>query len=288
MNNKITFNNIINKLNNFWHKNLCIILQPIDTEVGAATFHPITFINAINSKKINAAYTQISKRPSDLRHTSISNRSILFHQYQVIMKPSPKNIQELYIESLRTIGIKKNNDLKFIEDNWQSPTLGANGIGWEVRLNGTEITQFTYFQQMGDKECSPIMVEIAYGLERIAMHIQKKKKINDIIYEKINNKIIKYSDIYSNYEKDFSKYISEDIEKSKLIKEFNEIENECIKLINKNNICIAYEKIIKLSNIFNLIECKNTLDLKKRYDYISKIRSLAKNVAEKIKNEKNI
>ncbi|HIH2762123.1 MAG TPA: glycine--tRNA ligase subunit alpha [Candidatus Azoamicus sp.] len=148
---KIYFNNIITKLNNFWKKNDCIILQPIDKEVGAATYHPTTFINAINNKKWNAAYTQISKRPSDIQNNKLSNKSIIFHQYQVIMKPSPKNIKDLYLNSLKYIGINIDiNEIKFIEDNWKSPSLGAFGIGWEIRLNGIEVTQFTYFQQMGE------------------------------------------------------------------------------------------------------------------------------------------
>ena len=171
------FNNIINTLNKFWKKNGCIILQPIDREVGAATYHPTTFINAINNKKWNAAYTQISKRPSDMQNNILSNKSIIFHQYQVIMKPSPKNIKNLYLTSLEEIGINtKLNEIKFIEDNWKSPSLGAFGIGWEIRLNGIEVTQFTYFQQMGSIDCNQIMVEIAYGLERLTMHVQKKKK----------------------------------------------------------------------------------------------------------------
>lgn len=278
----ITFNEIIEILNTFWKKQSCVILQPIDQEVGAATFHPMTFINAINKKKFNAAYTQISKRPSDIRHNSFSNRSIIFHQYQVIMKPSPINIQDLYLESLNKIGINiKNNEINFIEDNWQSPSLGAQGVGWEVRLNGTEITQFTYFQQMGDTECFPIMIEIAYGLERLAMHIQKINKIPDILFDKD----IQYSNIYSQYEFELSKYIKEEITTSDLITNFKKLEKDCINLIKKNLPLIAYEHIIKLSHIFNLIDSKIYITVAERHEYISKIRQLSKNIAEKIKNE---
>lgn len=282
----ITFNNIIEKLNIFWKKNACIILQPIDQEVGAATFHPMTFINAINKKNFNGAYTQISKRPIDIRHTRLSNRSIIFHQYQVVMKPAPRNIQDLYLDSLKAIGIKKHNEINFIEDNWQSPSLGAYGVGWEVRLNGTEITQFTYFQQMGDTECNPVMIEIAYGLERIAMHIQKKNSIQDIILDIIKKNKITYSDMFSTYESEMSTYIKEGLNLNKLINYFNENENECEILITKNMPIIAYEKIIKLSHTFNLIEASQYISITQKYDYISRIRLLAKKVAEIIKNEK--
>lgn len=287
-NNFFTFNEIIDKLNKFWSKNSCIILQPVDQEVGAATFHPMTFINSINNKIFNAAYTQISRRPTDIRHTSISNRNVFFHQYQVIMKPSPKNIQDLYLKSLNIIGINtKKNDITFIEDNWQSPSLGANGVGWEVRLNGTEITQFTYFQQMGDIECNPIMVEIAYGLERLAMKIQHIDKIPDIILFKNNKSKIKYADIFLQYEKELTNYIKNEINTTFLKKNFTQLEDECKNLIDKNLPRIAYEKIITLSHTFNLIDANQILAITERYNYITRIRNLSKNVAEKIKNEKN-
>lgn len=281
----ITFNEIIARFNKFWQNQSCTLLQPIDQEVGAATFHPMTFINAINKKPFNAAYTQISKRPSDIRHTSTSNRSIMFHQYQVIMKPSPTNIQELYLNSLEYIGInKKINEINFIEDNWQSPSLGAHGIGWEVRLNGTEITQFTYFQQMGDAECKPIMVEIAYGLERIAMHVQSKIKIHDIILD-IKKKHIKYSDIFLNYETELSKYIENELKINDLLTSFNKIELDCKKLIEHNLPLIAYDHVIKLSHIFNLIDAKTYISITERHTYISRIRTLSKKIADSIKND---
>lgn len=283
----ITFNKIIDKLNKFWEKHSCIILQPIDQEVGAATFHPMTFINALTNKSFNAAYTQISRRPADIRHTDISNRSILFHQYQVIMKPSPLKIQDLYMQSLECIGINtKKNEINFIEDNWQSPSLGANGIGWEVRLNGTEITQFTYFQQMGNVECNPIMVEIAYGLERLALHLQKIINIQDIILFSYKNKKVKYSDIFLKYEKEMNKYIKEEIKPNKLKKKILELELECKDLVEKNLPRIAYEKLIRLSHLFNLMEANKYIPITERYDYIEKMKNLSKKIAEKIKNEK--
>lgn len=275
------------RLNKFWQNQSCVLLQPIDQEVGAATFHPMTFINALTAKPFNAAYTQISKRPSDARHTPTSNRSIMFHQYQVIMKPSPINIQELYLNSLEYIGInRKTNEINFIEDNWQSPSLGASGIGWEIRLNGTEIAQFTYFQQMGDTECNPIMVEIAYGLERIAMHIQSKKKIHDIIFDG-KKKHTKYFDIFFKYENELSKYITTELKISDLIRNFKKIEKECERLIISNLPRIAYDQIIKLSHIFNLIEANTYISSTDRYTYISRIRTLSKKIAEYIKNEKH-
>lgn len=283
----ITFNKIIEKLNSFWKKKTCIIIQPVDQEVGAATFHPMTFINALTHQNFNAAYTQISRRPTDIRYTKFSNRSILFHQYQVIMKPSPLNIQELYMRSLEEIGIKiKKNEINFIEDNWKSPSLGANGIGWEVRLNGTEITQFTYFQQMGDLECSPIMVEIAYGLERLALHLQKIQNIEDIIFDSYKNKNIKYSEIFLKYEKEMNIYIKEEIDPIDLKRSFLNIEKECKKLIDKNLPRISYEKLIKLSHLFNLIDANKYIPITERFEYIEKMRFLSKKIAEKIKNEK--
>ncbi len=283
----MTFNKIIDKLNNFWKKNSCVIIQPLDQEVGAATFHPMTFINALTNQNFNAAYTQISRRPTDIRHTKFSNRSILFHQYQVIMKPSPLNIQKLYIDSLKEIGVKiKKNEINFIEDNWKSPSLGANGIGWEVRLNGTEITQFTYFQQMGDLECHPIMVEIAYGLERIALHLQKIQNIEEIILDFNKNKSIKYSDIFLKYEKEMNTYIQKEINSTELKEYFLNTEKECKNLINKNLPRISYEKLIKLSHLFNLIDANKYIPITERFEYIEKMRFLSKKIAEKIKNEK--
>lgn len=282
---KIYFNNLINKLNNFWRKNGCIILQPIDKEVGAATFHPTTFFNAINNKKWNAAYTQISKRPSDEQNNIVSNKSIIFHQYQVIMKPSPINIKNLYIKSLNEIGIDiKNNEIKFFEDNWKSPSLGAFGIGWEVRLNGMEITQFTYFQQMGSLECKPIMVEIAYGIERLTMHLQKTNNIANIIIDKIGKENIRYLDIYSKYQNELQKYFKK-VDIIDLKNKFNATEKLCENLISENFPLIAYDYIIELSNIFNIIESKICFASSERQNYISKLKFLTNKIAIKIKND---
>lgn len=283
---KIYFNKIIHKLNNFWKKHGCIILQPIDKEVGAATYHPTTFINAINNKKWNAAYTQISKRPSDVQNNTLSNKSIIFHQYQVIMKPSPKNIKDLYLTSLFEIGIDiEVNEIKFIEDNWKSPSLGAFGIGWEIRLNGIEVTQFTYFQQMGSIECNPIMVEIAYGLERLTMHLQKINNINNIIIDKNGKDIITYSDLYNKYQIELQTHIKT-LDLYYLKKKFVETEKMCENFISENLPLIAYDYVIELSNIFNIIESKICFMSTERQKYISKLKYLTNQIALKIKHDK--
>lgn len=287
MKNLKSFNKIINILNIFWKKHGCTLVQPIDEEVGAATFHPTTFINSITHKNWNVAYTQISKRPSDVRHNNLSNRSALFHQYQVIMKPSPQNIQKLYLDSLKLIGINiKNNDIKFIEDNWQSPSLGASGVGWEVRLNGIEITQFTYFQYIGNIECFPVMVELAYGLERLAMHVQKITNIDTIIFDINKKKKIKYSDIFQKYEKELNIYLSEELNIKYLTENFLELEKQCKKLLEKNLALKAYDYVIKLSHIFNLIDSKSFISVTERQNYILKIRYLANKIAKNIINKK--
>jgi len=282
----ISFNKIIHLLNDFWIKNGCVLVQPVDKEVGAATFHPITFVNAIINKKCNFVYTQLSKRPSDAKHNFLSNKSAMFHQYQVIMKPSPNDIQDLYIKSLNKIGVNtKKNEIKFVEDNWQSPSLGASGIGWEVRLNGVEITQFTYFQCMGNIECHPVMVELAYGLERISMHLQNINNIDDIIFATDKLKIITYSEIFKNYEKELNIYLSKELDMSYLIETFVKLENKCIDLVEKNLPLIAYDYVINLSHIFNLIDSNNFVAVAERQNYILKIKHLANKIAKKIKNE---
>jgi len=279
-----TFNNIINLLNSFWNESGCTILQPIDKIVGAATFHPATFINAINSKQYKASYTQTSRRPFDIRYSNYSNRLPLFHQYQVILKPSPSDIQELYLNSLKYIGIDLiKNDIRFVEDNWESPTLGAYGIGWEVWLNGMEITQFTYFQQMGGLNCYPIMIEIAYGLERICMYIQDTININELIFDINKSGTIKYKDLFLAYEKELSIYLSTEINTKKLFERFEYLEKECENILDKNLPLIAYDFMLDLSNIFNTLDARSCFALTERQIYILKIRSLSNKIAKKIK-----
>jgi glycyl-tRNA synthetase alpha chain len=282
-----TFNKIINDLNIFWNKNGCTIIQPTDHEVGAATFHPITFFYALNKKKCKFSYTQISKRPSDIINNPCSNKSIIFHQYQVIIKPSDENIKDLYMNSIKSLGIYDyENEIRFVEDNWKSPTLGASGIGWEVRLNGTEITQFTYFQKMGDLNCYPIMVELAYGIERLALYKQNLDNFKNIIIDQVEDRIIKFSDIRFNYEKELSFYIMNYTDTKRLFYDFNYFENECSSLIEKNLIYIAYERVIKLSHLFNIIDSKMLLSNIERQNFIFKIRNLSNKIAIKAQSAK--
>ena len=278
----LTFNEIINKLNKFWGKHGCIILQPLDMEIGAATFHPATFFNAVNKKEYKAAYTQICRRPSDNQYSEDSNRLPLFHQYQVIIKPSYQNIQKLYLNSLKELNIDLlNNDIKFIEDNWESPTLGAVGIGWEIWLNGIEITQFTYFQTMGGLDCKPIMVELAYGIERISMYSQNIFNINQIVFDKN----ILYKEIYQNYSNELNNHITNEENNNILLNDFQKSENECNNLIKKNFPMLAYDQVIKLSNIFNILDSKLILSTTERKNFILKIRTLSNCIAKKIKYE---
>lgn len=278
-----SFNSIINNLNSFWENNGCVILQPYDSEMGAGTFHPATFFNSFIGHKFRGAYTQMSKRPCDIKYNDNSNKSSIFHQYQVIIKPACKNIETLYLLSLKKIGINIiTNEIKFIEDNWKSPTLGASGIGWEVRLNGVEITQFTYFQHMGGIECAPVMVEITYGLERLALHLQNITDINKLIYNKTKFNTLKYGDLFSNYEKDYANYVSNNLNITFLLNEFNMLEKQCNYLLNKNLFFLAYDYIIKLSHIFNLIDSNICYGFIK-HDYISRIRYLVNKIAIKVK-----
>ncbi len=281
----LSFNFIIDRLNLFWRQHGCVLLQPFDSEVGAGTFHSSTFINALINDNCRAVYTQFSRRPFDIKSNRFSNKSPIFHQYQVILKPSIYNIQSLYIMSLKKIGIKTClNDLKFIEDNWKSPSLAASGIGWEVRLNGVEITQFTYFQQMGGLECTPVMVEIAYGLERLALHIQNISDINDIIFDINGSNIVRYGDIFKTYEQEYSRYLSEGFNLKELECDFNKIELKINMLLKQSLPFIAYDYLVKLAHIFNLIDsqvCYGFL----RQTYMSKTRALAIKIAKKIKNE---
>ncbi len=285
-NNIISFNNIIEKLNKFWLNVGCIILQPTDFEVGAATFHPATFINAVTSDYFRAAYVQLSRRPFDLRYSSFSNKNSIFHQYQVIIKPSINNIKNIYLESLKNIGINiKKNDIKFYEDNWKSPSLGASGIGWEVRLNGIEITQITYFQQMGSLYCNPVMLEIAYGLERLAMHIQNIFNLYDIIFDISENNYIKYSNVLKNYNEEYRKYLILEIDYNILIKDFDYYESKSLYFINKKYPFIAYDFLVKLNNIFNLIDSKNCYGFI-RQDYVFRMKNLSEKIAKLIRNDK--
>ena len=274
----VTFQDLIFNLQNFWSKQGCVVLQPYDLEMGAATFHPSTSLNSLGTKHYKSVYTQCCRRPSDGRYGENPKRLQQYYQMQVLIKPSPKNSQELYLKSLETVKINIfENDIKFIEDNWESPTLGAAGLGWEIQCNGAEISQFTYFQQMGGIECKPVSLELTYGLERIAMMLQN---VDSIFKIKWNNEGITYGELFLQNEKEFSKYNFEYINISILKSDFKNIENECIHLIEKKLLRPAYEKCIKASHVFNLLDARGALSVSERQSYILLIRGLTKKCCE--------
>ena len=272
--NFLSFQDIIMNLQSFWGKNGCIILQPYDMEVGAGTFHPATTLRSLGPKPWKAAYVQPSRRPTDGRYGENPNRLQHYYQYQVIIKPSPKNIKQLYLKSLSTIGIDvKNHDIRFVEDDWESPTLGAAGLGWEVWCDGMEITQFTYFQQMTGIECKPVPVEITYGLERLCMFVQEKNNVFDLDW---NNNGVKYKEVFFQAEKEFSAYNFEFANTDSLLKNFENTENECKSLLQKNLSLPAYDQCLKASHIFNLLDARGVIGVAERTGYITRIRELAK------------
>ena len=272
--NSLSFQEIILSLQKFWGKNGCVILQPYDIEVGAGTFHPATTLRSLGPKSWKAAYVQPSRRPTDGRYGENPNRLQHYYQYQVIIKPSPKNIKQLYLKSLAAIGIDvKNHDIRFVEDDWESPTLGAAGLGWEVWCDGMEITQFTYFQQMTGIECKPVPVEITYGLERICMFVQGKNNVFDLDW---NNEGVKYKEVFFQAEKEFSAYNFEFANTDTLLKNFENTENECKSLLEKKLSLPAYDQCLKASHIFNLLDARGVIGVAERTGYITRIRELAK------------
>ena len=272
--NFLSFQDIIMNLQKFWGKNGCVILQPYDIEVGAGTFHPATTLRSLGPKPWKAAYVQPSRRPTDGRYGENPNRLQHYYQYQVIIKPSPKNIKQLYLKSLATIGIDvKNHDIRFVEDDWESPTLGAAGLGWEVWCDGMEITQFTYFQQMTGMECKPVPVEITYGLERLCMFVQGKNNVFDLDW---NNEGVKYKEVFFQAEKEFSAYNFEFANTDTLLKNFDSTENECKSLLEKKLSLPAYDQCLKASHIFNLLDARGVIGVAERTGYITRIRELAK------------
>ena len=269
-----TFQDTIINLQKFWNKNGCVILQPYDMEVGAGTFHPATTLRSLGPKPWKAAYVQPSRRPTDGRYGENPNRLQHYYQYQVIIKPSPKNIKQLYLKSLATIGIDvKNHDIRFVEDDWESPTLGAAGLGWEVWCDGMEITQFTYFQQMTGMECKPVPVEITYGLERLCMFVQGKNNVFDLDW---NNEGVKYKEVFFQAEKEFSAYNFEFANTDALLKNFESLEKECKSLLEKKLSLPAYDQCLKASHIFNLLDARGVIGVAERTGYITRIRELAK------------
>jgi glycyl-tRNA synthetase alpha chain len=270
---KLSFQDIILKLQNYWATNGCVILQPYDMEVGAGTFHPATTLRALGGKDWNCAFVQPSRRPKDGRYGENPNRLQHYYQFQVILKPSPDNIQELYLDSLRELGIDPLlHDIRFVEDDWESPTLGAWGLGWEVWCDGMEVTQFTYFQQVGGIECNPVAGEITYGLERLAMYIQGVQNVYDLRF----NEKISYGDVFLENEREFSAYNLEYADTEQLLRQFNDAENECKSLIEKKLPLPAYDQCIKASHRFNLLDARGVIGVTERASYIGRVRTLAK------------
>ena len=273
----ITFQDLIFNLQKFWSKYGCVILQPYDIEVGAGTFHPATTLRSLGTDPWRAAYVQPSRRPSDGRYGNNPNRLQHYYQFQVIIKPSPSNIKKLYLDSLSVIGIDyKNHDIRFVEDDWESPTLGAAGLGWEVWCDGMEITQFTYFQQMAGFECKPVSVEITYGLERICMFTQKKKNVYDLVW---NNENIKYREVFYQSEKEFSAYNFEYANIEILFKMFDMFESEAKSLVEKKISLPAYDQCLKASHVFNVLDARGAISVAQRAEYIARIREITKSVA---------
>ena len=272
--NFFTFQDVVFNLQKYWSKYGCVILQPYDLEVGAGTFHPATTLRSLGPKPWKAAYVQPSRRPTDGRYGKNPNRLQHYYQFQVIIKPSPKNIKQVYLKSLSSIGIiAKDHDIRFVEDDWESPTLGAAGLGWEVWCDGMEITQFTYFQKMTGIECKPISVELTYGLERICMFVQQKKNIFDIDW---NSEGVKYKDVYFQSEKEFSAYNFDHANTDFLLKNFEMAESECKSLLEKKLSLPAYDQCLKASHIFNLLDSRGVISVAERTGYINRIRELAK------------
>ncbi|MSP52983.1 MAG: glycine--tRNA ligase subunit alpha [Gammaproteobacteria bacterium] len=279
--NSHTFQGMILTLQRYWAEQGCVIMQPYDMEMGAGTFHPATFLRAIGPEPWNAAYVQPCRRPTDGRYGENPNRAQHYYQFQVIMKPSPENIQELYLASLRALGIDPlTDDIRFVEDNWESPTLGAWGLGWEVWQNGMEVTQFTYFQQVGGLTCSPVSGEITYGLERLAMSIQNKNSIYDLVWAHTPQGTVTYGDVFLQNEKEMSAYNFEYANVELLLAQFNSFETEAQKLIELGLPLPAYEMMLKCSHTFNLLDARKAISVTERQRYILRVRALAKAVAE--------
>jgi len=273
-----SFQDTILNLQKYWSKHGCVILQPYDLEVGAGTFHPATTLRSLGDKPWKTAYVQPSRRPTDGRYGENPNRLQHYYQFQVLIKPSPKNIKKLYLNSLAAIGIKyQEHDIRFVEDDWESPTLGAAGLGWEVWCDGMEVTQFTYFQQMTGIECNPISVELTYGLERLCMFTQEKKNVFDLEW---NNDGVLYRDVFHQSEKEFSTYNFELANTENLFKIFDMTEKESKSLIDNKLSLPAYDQCLKASHIFNILDARGVISVAQRAEYIARIRDLAKGVGQ--------
>ena len=276
-----TFQGLILALQDFWARQGCAIVQPLDMEVGAGTFHPQTFLRSIGPEPMSSAYVQPCRRPTDGRYGENPNRLQQYYQFQVVLKPSPKNIQELYLKSLEEIGIDTSiHDVRFVEDNWESPTLGAWGLGWEIWLNGMEVTQFTYFQQVGGLECAPVTGEITYGLERIAMYVQGVESIYDLVWTDGPMGKVTYGDIFHQNEVEQSAYNFEHADVDALFVQFDQCEKDSQKLTAAGLALPGYEQVMKASHVFNLLDARHAISVTERQRYILRVRALSKAVAE--------
>lgn len=276
-----TFQELILRLQQFWAQQGCVVLQPLDMEVGAGTFHPATFLRAIGPERWNSAYVQPSRRPTDGRYGENPNRLQHYYQFQVVMKPSPDDFQELYLQSLNALGIDTlAHDVRFVEDNWESPTLGAWGLGWEVWLNGMEVSQFTYFQQAGGLECYPVTGEITYGLERLAMYVQGVDSVYDLIWAQGPHGPVTYGDVFHQNEVEQSTYNFEHADVPFLFNCFEQYERDAVKLVDNKLPLPAYEMVMKASHTFNLLDARHAISVTERQRYILRVRKLARAVAE--------
>jgi len=273
----LTFQSLVLQLNAFWDRQGCVLLQPYDMEVGAGTFHTATFLRAIGPEPWRAAYVQPSRRPKDGRYGENPNRLQHYYQYQVVLKPSPSDIQELYLDSLKGLGIDpREHDIRFVEDDWESPTLGAWGLGWEVWLDGMEVTQFTYFQEVGSLPCRPVLGEITYGLERLAMYLQGKESV----YELLWTPGVTYGDVYHQNEVEQSRYNFELANADLLFRHFSEYESEAKRLMQAQCVLPAYEMVMKCSHTFNLLDARGAISVTERAAYIGRVRALARDIAK--------
>jgi len=273
----LTFQQIILKLNQYWDRHGCVLLQPYDMEMGAGTFHTATFLRAIGPEPWNAAYVQPSRRPKDGRYGDNPNRLQHYYQYQVVLKPSPDDLQDLYLGSLRSLGIDpRKNDIRFVEDDWESPTLGAWGLGWEVWLNGMEVTQFTYFQQVGGLDCKPVLGELTYGLERLAMYLQGKESVFDLVW--VDG--VTYGNVYHQNEVEQSRYNFELANTEMLFQHFGQFESEAKRLMEAQCALPAYEMVLRCSHTFNLLDARGAISVTERAAYIGRVRNLARAIAQ--------
>ncbi len=276
-----TFQGLIFALERYWSRSGCVVLQPYDMEVGAGTFHPATFLRSIGPEPWKSAYVQPSRRPTDGRYGENPNRLQHYYQYQVVLKPSPLDIQELYLDSLRVLGIDPLiHDIRFVEDNWESPTLGAWGLGWEVWLNGMEVTQFTYFQQVGGLDCRPVTGEITYGLERIAMYLQGVESLFDLVWSRSDTGVVTYGDVYHQNEVEQSAYNFECADIDTLFRTFDSCEEQSRFLIERGLPLPAYEQVLKASHTFNLLDARSAISVTERQRFILRVRALARAVAQ--------